>query len=149
MTLVAKPVIDKQYWILQHNQQKVGNVQAVKDGYALTVKGTVIKYKTIRMLRQQADIEFVTPQPTVKPDVRQVHGYHAGCRVYNPIWNVQMRLPLFTKQAKSKSWYAAGWYQVRQHANWKTVHNPKLITLQRYAYQGPFHSQKEAHEAKT
>jgi len=149
MTLVAKPVIDKQYWILRDNQQKVGNVQAVKDGFALTVRDTVIKYKTIRMLRQQADIEFVTPQPTAKPDTQQVHGYHAGCRVHNPIWNVQMRLPLFTKQAKSKSWYAAGWYRVRQHTTWKTVHNPKLITLQRYAYQGPFHSQKEAHEAKT
>lgn len=146
MTLVAKPVVDKQYWILKHNDQKVGNVLAVDGGFALTVNQQVVKYKTIRMLRQNANIEFAPPAAASKPDTHQVHGFHTGCRAHNPIWNVQMHLPLFTKQAKSKSWYAAGWYRVQQHRNWKTVQNPKLITLQRYPYQGPFHSREQAND---
>jgi len=69
-----------------------------------------------------------------------VHGYATGCRAYNPMWDVKHRLPLFTKEKKSKSWFAAGWYAVRQHRSWKVVRNPKLIVLERYQYQGPFHT---------
>jgi len=32
MTLVAKPVIDKQFWILQDGNQKVGNIEACAGG---------------------------------------------------------------------------------------------------------------------
>jgi len=53
---------------------------------------------------------------------------------------------LFTRDTKSKSWYAAGWYMVKQHRAWKAVQNPKLITLQRYQYQGPFHTQQQAED---
>ncbi len=31
---------------------------------------------------------------------------------------------------------------VKQHRNWKPIHNPKLIVLERYKYQGPFHSKE-------
>jgi len=58
-----------------------------------------------------------------------------------------MRVPLFTKQAKSKSWFAAGWYAVRQHRSWRVVRNPKLIVLQRYQYNGPFHNKEQANES--
>jgi hypothetical protein len=60
------------------------------------------------------------------------------------MWDVKHRLPLFTKENKSKSWYAAGWYAVKQHRSWKLIRNPKLIVLERYQYQGPFHTQEEA-----
>jgi len=66
--------------------------------------------------------------------------------VFNVLWEVKHKLPLFTKEDNSKSWFAAGWYLVKQHRSWKTIQNPKLITLQRYAYQGPFHSKEEAND---
>ena len=71
-------------------------------------------------------------------------GYPSGSRVYNPVWDVQQGLPLFTKKRKSKSWFAAGWYQVRQRKTWAVTQSPKLITLERYDYQGPFYTQEEA-----
>ena len=37
--IVAKPVIDNQYWILKQDNQKIGNIEASADGY-------VVKYKT-------------------------------------------------------------------------------------------------------
>jgi hypothetical protein len=64
--------------------------------------------------------------------------------VYNPIWDVQHKLPLYTKNKKSRSWYAAGWYQVKQRRTWTIEQSPKLITLQRYQYQGPFYTKEEA-----
>lgn len=144
MTLIAKPVIANQYWILKQNDQKVGNIQASADGYVVKIQNEVSSYKTIPMVRRKTNIEFEPAEKISKPVTNQVHGFSTGCRAYNGMWNVQMKLPLFTKTTKSKSWFAAGWYLVKQHKNWRVSHNPKLIVLERYPYQGPFHSEEQA-----
>jgi hypothetical protein len=144
--ILAKPVVDKQYWILKQDDQKVGNIQAVDDGYQITIRNKTANYKTIPMLRNRENVEFETAAKTAKESNRSVHGYDTGCRVYNPIWDVKHRLPLFTTSSKSKSWFAAGWYMIKQHRAWKAVQNPKLIVLERYKYQGPFHSKEEAND---
>lgn len=146
MTIIAKPVIDKQYWILKQDNKKVGIIEAVADGFAVKIKDNVSRYKTIKMAGRAADIEFEPAQKPKKQIANQVHGYEVSGRIFNPLWNVQLKLPLFTRDTKSKSWFAAGWYMVKQHRNWKLVQNPKLITLQRYKYQGPFHSKEEAND---
>lgn len=144
--LLAKPVIANQYWILKQDDQKIGNVQAVNGGYALTINNQVSTYKTMQMLRRQTNIEFVKPQHSTATPRDQVHGYPTGCRTHNAMWNVQLQLPLFTKTAKSKSWFAAGWYAVKQHRTWRVVLCPKLILLERYPYQGPFTTKEQAHD---
>jgi len=146
MTLIAKPVIANQYWILKQDDQKIGNIEAAGDGYRVTMLNKTAKYDTIPMLSRRENISFEKPVKAKKPDSNTVHGYEVSGKVYNPIWDVKHKLPLFTKDNKSKSWYAAGWYQVKQHRNWKLVQNPKLITLQRYPYQGPFHTKEEAND---
>ena len=146
MTLIAKPVVNKQYWILKEGDQKVGNIQAVDNGYQITMFNKTASYKTIPMLSRQEGVEFETVKKAVRSPNDEVHGYKAGGRVHNALWDVKHGLPLFTKTAKSKSWFAAGWYRVKQHRNWKVVHTPKLITLQRYPYAGPFHTQEEARD---
>jgi len=142
--IVAKPVIDNQYWILKQDDEKIGNVQAVDGGFALTIRNKVAKFKTIRMLRRQANIEFAEPEHVTPIPKDRVHGYPTGCRTHNGMWNVQLKLPLFTKTTKSKSWFAAGWYLIKQHRSWKVLQNPKLIVLERYTYQGPFYTEEQA-----
>jgi len=147
MTIIAKPVVDNEYWILKQDDQKVGNIQAVDDGYQVTIANKIVNYKTIPMLCRRENVEF---EPAVAPAPQpsnQVHGFEVQGRVFNALWNVQLRLPLFTKDTKSKSWFAAGWYRVRQHRTWRTVQQPKLITLQRYEYRGPFHTREQANES--
>ena len=144
--ILAKPVVANQYWILKKDDRKIGQVEAVADGFDVKILDRVARYKTIKMAGRAANIEFEKPEK-IKPEPRNlVHGYEVAGRVYNPLWNVQLKLPLFTKDAKSKSWYAAGWYRVKQHRNWKVVQHPKLITLQRYQYQGPFHTKEQAND---
>lgn len=144
MTIIAKPVIDKQYWILKQDNKKVGIIEAVEDGFTVKIKNNVSRYKTIKMAGRDAGIEFEKAEKTKLTPANQVHGFEVSGRVYNPLWNVQLKLPLFTRDTKSKSWFAAGWYLVKQHRTWKAVQNPKLIALQRYKYQGPFHTKEEA-----
>ena len=143
--IIAKPVIDKQFWILKQDDQKIGNIQATPDGsYEVKILDYVNKYKTIPMVRKAVGIEFEPAEKKSKPVTDSVHGYATGCKAYNGMWDVKHRLPLFTKTTKSKSWFAAGHYWVKQHRNWKVMHNPKLILLERYPYQGPYHTKEEA-----
>ena len=146
--LVAKPVIDKQFWILQENNRKVGNVEACAGGYQVKINNQVAQFKTIRMAAQRANIEFEPAVKTakLKTTVDQVHGYPVSGRVHNPMWDVTQQLPVYTKTAKSKSWFAAGWYRVRRGRTCITILAPKLIMLQRYEHTGPFHSETEAND---
>ena len=146
MNIVAKPIVKDQFYILTQDDKKVGNIEATGDGFAVRINNKVMPFKTMAMIRKQVDIEFpaVGNKPNREPASYQVQGYPSGSRVYNPIWNVQHKLPLFTKNNKSRSWYAAGWYQVKQRRTWAIVQSPKLITLERYPYQGPFYTKEEA-----
>jgi hypothetical protein len=148
MTLIAKPVIDRKYWILQENNQKVGNVEACDGGYQVRINNQVAQFKTIRMVEQRVHVQFEPGIKVVKtrPETNLVHGYPVAGRVCNPMWDVPKKLPIYTKTTKSKSWFAAGWYQVKKGRNWTVVQGPKLILLQRYSYAGPFYTKETASE---
>jgi hypothetical protein len=144
--IVAKPVIDKQFWILQKDNEKVGNVEACAGGYQVKINDQVQQYETIKMVEQRFNVHFEHfPKPIkTKTKINLVHGYPASGRIYNPMWDLQQKLPIYTKTNKSKSWFAAGWYRVKKGRNWATVQDPKLIVVQRYPYQGPFYTREEA-----
>ena len=144
--IIAKPVIANQFWILKQNNNKVGNIEAGPHGYTVTIQDHVINYKSMPMVRKAMGVEFEDPEKTTKPVNDQVHGYYTKCRAHNGMWDVKHRLPLFTKTTKSKSWFAAGWYRVKQHRNWKVMLNPKLILLERYPYHGPYHTKEQAND---
>ena len=63
MTLIAKPVVDKQFWILQENNQKVGNIEACAGGYQVKINNQVVQYKTIKSAARTANIRF---EPAIK-----------------------------------------------------------------------------------
>jgi len=148
MTLVAKPVIDKQFWILQDGDQKVGNIEACAGGYQVKIQNQTAQFKTIRMAAERIDIQFepVKKITAVQPVEHLVHGYPTTGKIHNPMWDIKMKLPVYTKTTKSKSWFAAGWYRVKKGRSWTVTQDPKLIVLQRYAYAGPFYNQEQAND---
>jgi hypothetical protein len=72
-----------------------------------------------------------------------VYGYPTSCDPFNPMFNVQKRLPLFTKSQASKSLYCAGYYIIRFNKGWVKSFCPKLITIERYENKGPFKTELE------
>ena len=70
--------------------------------------------------------------------------YPTTAKVYNSILDVKRKLHLFTKTPKSKCYYAAGWYTVKQGAESKEIFCPKYIFIQRYEYTGPYKTKIEA-----
>jgi hypothetical protein len=146
MTIIAKPVIDKQFWILKQDDKKIGNIEACPGGYQVVINNQVEQYRSIRMAAQRANIHFETSVKPSKPDTHLVHGYPASGRVHNPVWDVPHQLPLYTKTKKSKSWFAAGWYAIKRGRKWRTIQDPKLIALERYKFHGPFQTKEQASE---
>ena len=86
---------------------------------------------------------FVAKIPTENNTDKEVHGYPTRSLPFNSMYDLQSKLPLFTKSRKSKSLYCAGYYLVRFNVNWLKSFCPKLITLQRNEYMGPFKTEIE------
>jgi hypothetical protein len=143
--ILAKPVVENQYWILKKDNRKIGQLEVAENGNCIIkIHDNVVSYKTVKMARKAVNIEFEPPEIATPAPPNMVYGHEVNGQVHNPLWDVKRRLPLFTRDTKSKSWFAAGWYRVQQHRKWKIIHHPKLISLERYAYQGPFTSKEEA-----
>jgi hypothetical protein len=141
--LVAKVVADKQFWILQEDDRKVGNIEAWNGGYQVRINNQVKQFKTIKLAARESNIVFAKEETASKSDNTAVHGFPVAGRCYNPVWDVVHHLPIYTKTAKSKSWFAAGWYSIKRGRTWKIIQDPKLIALQRYPYQGPFKNKEQ------
>ena len=65
------------------------------------------------------------------------------------MYDIKEKLPIFTKSKKSKSLYCAGYYLVKFNINWLKSYCPKLITLQRNKYLGPYKTEIEMKAALT
>lgn len=52
-------------------------------------------------------------------------------------------LPLYTKIEGNKIYYAAGYYCINFEKGWKQAYGPKLATLEKYGYEGPFRTEIE------
>lgn len=145
--IVAKTVIPNQYWILRQDDRKIGNIEHGPEGFQVKINNEVQKFKTIKTLKQRVPVDF---EPVIKKKAadseHRVGGYHTTSKPYNPIFDVKHQVPLWTKEPRSKSWYAAGWYRVKLGRSWSLVECPKLIMLERYQYQGPFYTKKEAEQ---
>ena len=144
--IIAKPVIDNQFWILRQDNEKIGNITATNDGFDVKIHNSVTRFTTISMIAQRG-IEFETVSRRPVPQRSDsVHGFPAQGRVFNATWDVRHGLPLYTKTKKSKSWFCGGWYRIRQGRHWEVVECPKLIAVQRYPYQGPFYTEAQAQQ---
>lgn len=147
--IIAKAVIPNQFWILKQNDRKVGNIESGPNGFSVKIGDQVQSYKSINVIKKTAAIDF---EPTVKTRTTSLsnmaHGFPTTSKAHNAIFDVKHQVPLWTKEPRSKSWYAAGWYQVKQGRRWTVELCPKLITLQRYPYAGPFYTKEEANEQR-
>jgi len=144
-TLIAKPVVKNQFWIVTDGTEKVGNVLADGSGFEVKLNGNKTHYKNTKTIKKIANIEFLT-FTKFSSDKKELpfNEYPTTSKVYNSVLDIKRKLHLFTKTPKSKCYYAAGWYTVNQGQETKVVFCPKYIFIQRYGYNGPYKSKEEA-----
>lgn len=146
----ATPIIDEKFWIVSDNGEKVGVLRRQVDNkFLLSTKLGEKFFKKKEDLTKLFGADFFQVKisvPATSVD-EAVHGFPASCKPYNPIYNIQKRLPLFTKSDTSKSIYCAGYYGINFEKGWVKSFCPKLITIERYQYIGPFTTELELRQA--
>ena len=148
MTLKAKPVLKDKFWIVESNGEKVGTLSWNDDRYLFTSNIETCFFDNKRQMKQKFGMEFIFSD---KPDTGQIetkaeykiHNCPTSVKPYNEMYDVQRKLPLFTKRAKSKSLYCAGYYIIHFDKGWVKSFCPKLITVERYETKGPFKTEIE------
>lgn len=158
MTVRAKTLVKDKFWIVEQNGEKLGTLQKQENNgwIFLSKKDSRQVFHTKESLFTKFGVDVFAEQQireeekrVDKWDVKQaedfeVHGYPCSQKPYNPLWDVQKNLPLYTKTPKSKSMFCAGYYIVKfETVNWRKAYCPKIITLQRYQYKGPMKSKTE------
>lgn len=150
--LTAKQVLKNKYWIVENSGSKVATIQAVEGGGVVYVDEQDRKaFKTIKLLTKAYNITLVKSEKDSKEKTAaisyEVYGYPAGSRPYNAMWDVKHQFGVYAKSNKSKSFFCAGHYLIEFNNSWVKSFCPKLITLKRYQFVGPFKTKEEATEA--
>jgi hypothetical protein len=147
MSTVAKVLIPNKFWILEDGGEKIATLSKEKRGYSVLCRGEKIEFHNLDEIKDRFGITLddavIKKEKTHTDTVQDIYGYPVNGRAYEPLWNVQRKLPIYAKSGKSKSLYCAGYYVIRFRKGWVKSHCPKLITLERYPYKGPFKTELE------
>lgn len=148
--MIAKPVVKNKMWIVESAGTKVGNIMMVDEGGVVYLHDDQREsFPSIKILQKKYNIEFVKAEKPkkVKLDSYDVYGFPTNTQPHNEVLDVQRYLPIYTKGNKSKSFFCAGYYIIKFSSTWVRAYCPKLITLNRYEYEGPFKTQERMVEA--
>lgn len=149
MSAVAKILVPNKVWIVKEGGQKLGTLNKEKKGFTFYRKGQKIEFDKSDIKNQFGDTLAVEIEKTVKTikstntDTLNVYEYPCGSKPHNPVYNIKKKLPIYAKSNKSKSLYCAGYYVIQFRKGWVKSFCPKLITLERYPFKGPFKTEEE------
>ena len=143
----AKPIIDNKFWIVEKDGEKIATLRKNDDNRFILSNDQGIKiYDTKESLTRSFGKNFFVAKIVREADnskPNEVHGYPTTTYPHNAMFDIKRKLPLFTKSDDSKSLYCAGYYVIKFPKGWVKSFCPKLITLQRYDYKGPFKTEFE------
>ena len=143
-SLIAKPVVKNQFWIVTNGTEKVGNVIADGSGFEVKLNGNKTHFKNTNSIQKQTNIEFQTIKIDKTKKEIPFNEYPTTKKVFNSILDIKRKIHVFTKTQKSKCFYAAGWYILYQGEDPTVIFCPKYIFIQRYEYIGPYKTEDEA-----
>ena len=148
----AKTIVAEKFWFVEQDGKKVATLHKQENNrFILTnrdgdiwfnKKEEITNYfgKDFFLNDENSKIAFLDPSK-----YHECHGFPTKTQPYNAMFDVQRSLPLFTKSSHSKSFHCAGWYVIK-FKNFTISYCPKLITIERYEYLGPFKTRIEASE---
>ena len=143
----AKPIVDGKFWIVEKDGTKIATLHKKENNKFVlsSTTGEVMFNKKDDLTKQFGNGFFLTSTKikVTTSEPNECHGYPTSSKPYNAMFNVQKKLPLFTKSNASKSLYCAGYYVIKFDKGWVKSFCPKLITIERYPSKGPFKSELE------
>ena len=148
----AKTILKDKFWIVEQEGERVGTLSLSEDKYLFS-SGAATQYfdSEVALKKTFGNTIFADAITQVveetKTASKEVYSFPTSCVPYNSLYDVKNRLPLFTKSNKSKSLYCAGYYIIGFDKGWVKSFCPKLITIERYQFKGPFKTDLEMRQA--
>lgn len=148
MSFIAKTVIKNKFWVVEHNGEQVATIQTSPTGITFVKNEEREKFVSIKLLKTKYNITFASEKKSKKTSEisYEVNGFPCNHKPYNALLNVAKKLPVFTKTNTSKSFFCAGYYLVKFNSDYVQSYCPKLITLSRYEFLGPFRTKSALKE---
>ena len=148
----AKTILKDKLWIVESDGERVGTLSLTEDKYLFSSGASTQYFDSERALKNTFGKDVFTDTITQviedkEVPVKEVYNFPTSCSPYNSLYDVKNKLPLFTKSNKSKSLYCAGYYIIHFDKGWVKSFCPKLITIERYNFKGPFKTDIEMRQA--
>lgn len=144
----TKLLLKNKEWLLYKNQDKIGSICKEKNKYFFLKNGKRVEIKNLSEIETNFGIKLPSENKTIttKFDSKQIYDYPCKTKPINPVFNLKRKLPLFLKRANSKSYYCAGYYLLKLKKGWVKNFCPKLVTLNKNTYLGPFKTELQVKE---
>ena len=128
-------------WVItdEKDLNKLGSIVKEQDNnYLLKLQGLNRSLSKEQLVKSFGSQLFALPKGKTLLHDNLVNDFPVDIeKPFNKMYYVKKKVPIYTKELKSKSFYCAGHYLVNKK-NWTTIFCPKLITLEKYKFHGPF-----------
>lgn len=125
------------FWIVEDRGNKIGTIKCVNDQYEFYDNRN--NSTTVLDSLNGFDIISTSKKQTVNDTV---YGYSCNTEQAHNI-DLQDTVPIYTKTATSKQYFAAGYYGILFPMGWRPSFCPRLKTLNDYTYIGPFKNESD------
>jgi hypothetical protein len=140
-------------WLVHQGNQKIGILNKdVQEHYTYISGKELVSFSDDNEVRNHFGnlslFEEKIDTPSLKHDAYYIGGYEVDyaepyvLEETHP--DYRKDLPLYTKIEGGTIYYAAGYYCINFDKGWKHANGPKLSTIEKYGYRGPFKTLLEA-----
>ena len=148
MSVKAKLILKDKFWILTDKNKKIGTLSKDNEFFTYQSKsGTKIFQSKKSLTSAFGNIIWLNKENTDKKQSNTtIHGFLTNSKPHNVMYDVKLKLPLYTKTSSSKIKFCAGYYILKFPKGWVKSFCPKLSTLNQTTYKGPFKTFDETME---
>lgn len=140
-----RPITEKSWLVLTDTMDRIGLLSEQQNKFILLIKGLRTSFDNKTEINNFFNEDIFSNVTKLKEDSSKeffIDGYLADFNNPHEISD-DHALPLYAKTPTSKIYYAAGYYCVNFPKGHMPAFCPKLATLDKYGYEGPYKSDKE------
>ena len=137
----TKQLLPDRFWIIEQNGTRIGTIQRHDiNQFIITGSDSSVATLTLDEINEKFYLfhqQLSKPKDTTPVDY-ECYGFPTKHIPYNSVFDVQQKLPLYSKSKNSNNMYAAGYYCIKFSNGWVKGFCPKLATIADNEYRGPF-----------
>lgn len=140
-----KTIIANKFWIVEENERKIGTINSIDGKFKAIINGEIIWFDKWE--------DFDKPIAIVEAEHKkekeyEVYGYSTNYKPHNVSWDEQKKVGIYTKSESSSIQFCSGYFIIKFENGWTQWFCPKLETLNKREWIGPFKTELESREQK-